>query len=196
MANSNGNVAVHTAALTRTILAAATAGMALGANADPFELTTHTSDLWGVRQIESGEYQAGIERLERQLGTNPLVSSAQAPVLIDLCAGYVMANELEKAAQVCDKAAGSKWYGSMAYNNRGVLNIARGRYEAAIHDFENAVEAGGSRVVASRNLARAQHRLAAIRAQQQLRMLADHADQREPAPQAPGFVAVGAEDND
>jgi tetratricopeptide (TPR) repeat protein len=193
MANSNWNLAVHTAALTRTILAAATAGMALGANADPFELTTHTSDLWGVRQIESGEYQAGIERLERQLGTNPLVSSMQAPVLIDLCAGYVMANELEKAARVCNKAAGSKWYSSMAYNNRGVLNIARGRYEEAIRDFENALEAGGSRVVASRNLARAQHRLAAIRRQQQLQMLAD---KREPAAQSPGFVAVKAEDND
>lgn len=64
MAKCKRKVAVHAAAVTRIVLAASAAGMASLASADPFELTTHAKDLWGVREIEAGRYQAGIERLE------------------------------------------------------------------------------------------------------------------------------------
>jgi Flp pilus assembly protein TadD len=155
--------------------AALSAGITLAANADPFELKTHSMDVRGVRDIENGDYERGIARLQSQLGPRPRVPSVEVPILIDLCAGYVMANELEKATRVCDRAANSKWYTGLAYNNRGVLNIAKGRYETAIRDFEMALQTGGPRTVVERNLTRAQNRVAAIRRQQESGQLAAEA---------------------
>lgn len=122
------------------------------------------------------------------------MSSVQAPVLIDLCAAYIMTNELNKAVAVCNKAAGSKWYSSLAYNNRGVLNIALGRYEEAVSDFERALRAGGSQAIAQRNLARAQERLAAIRRsrEEQPAMVAKVA---APDNVAPSMAALTAEEH-
>lgn len=132
------------------------------AGADPFELKTHARDYRGVRGIESGDYEEGIAKLEAQRETRAEVSSLQAPVLIDLCVGYIMARELDKATAACEKSVRSRWYAGLAYNNRGVLKIALGQYESAIRDFEKALEAGGAKSVAGRNLARARERLASL----------------------------------
>ncbi len=149
----------------RHLVAAIAAGAMATANADPFELQTHELDLHGVREVEAGDFARGIVRLKAQLGPRAQSQTIRTPILIDLCAAYVMANDLEQATQTCDKATASQWYAGLSHNNRGVLNIAKGRYEAAIADFERALEAGGARAVAERNLARARERLAAIQAQ-------------------------------
>lgn len=190
MNSNNRSRAGSAGVVSRVLTVALSAGAVLAANADPFELKTHSMDVRGVREIEAGNYETGIKRLRAQLGPQPRAASIEVPILIDLCAGYIMANDLDKATQVCDRAASSKWYSGLAYNNRGVLNIAKGQYEAAIRDFTMALQAGGPRTVAERNLARAEQRLAAIRRQQESQRVAA----AEPSPPvAPATFAMAVD---
>lgn len=145
-------------------IAAALATLALAAHAsEPFELKTHRMDVSGARDIESGNYERGVRRLETGLGTRDRPASLRTPVLIDLCAGYTMLSRIEEATNACDEATSTAWYSGLSYNNRGVLNVVKGNYEAAIKDFEMAVVAGGADDVAKANLDRARQRLVEIR---------------------------------
>ncbi len=131
--------------------------------AEPLEMQLHWLDVRGARDIEHGRYQQGVERLEARLDAGHHAPWVRVPILIDLCVGYAMLSRLDEAAQACDEAFASGWYTSIVLNNRGVLNIVRGRYEAAIHDFQ-AISHGVNRSqVALDNLERAQERFAALR---------------------------------
>ncbi len=137
----------------------------LAAQADPvFELVTHPKNIHGVEKFSAGEYAAGVKRLKNRLGSKQQAYTQRVPILIDLCAGYTMLEDFRSASEACDAAVESGWYSSLALNNRGVLSIAKGNYEAAIRDFERAVDSKGARRTARRNLERAQNRLAAIKA--------------------------------
>ena len=76
---------------------------------DPFEMLTrdhHQSGIsQGVRDIENGDYQKGIERLKARLGdSGQQAHSIRAPLLVDLCVGYTMARQFEEARRYCDEA--------------------------------------------------------------------------------------------
>ncbi len=151
--------------LRRALVAAVVGCYVLAAQADPvFELVTHPKNIHGVEKFAAGEYAAGIKRLKQRLGSKRQAYTQRVPVLIDLCAGYTMLEDFSSASAACDAAVESGWYSSLALNNRGVLSIAKGNYEAAIRDFERAVESKGAKRTARRNLERAQNRLAAIKA--------------------------------
>ena len=148
----------------RPCVAAACAILACPALAgEPLEMQIHGLDVRGARDIENGRYQQGVERLEARLGAGHHAPWIRVPILIDLCVGYAMLNRLDEAAEACDEAVESGWYRSIVLNTRGVLNIVRGRYEAAIHDFP-AISHGVDRSqVALENMERAQERFAAFR---------------------------------
>lgn len=159
------------------VAAAACAILACPAFAgEPLELQLHWLDVRGARDIERGHYQRGVERLEARLGTGRHSPRVRVPILIDLCVGYTMLNRLEEAARACDEAAASKWYTSIALNNRGVVNVVRGRYAAAIRDFRAASRSIGASRVARHNMGQAEERFAAIRRQGQQALLAGNLD--------------------
>lgn len=143
--------------LTLAAAAAATA-LALAATAhagDEFEMMVHKDDVYGARAVEAGDFEKAIQRLERRLGDDGRQSnSIRSPVLIDLCVAYTMAGRVRDAETACDAAVETGWSSGLAYNNRGVLHVARGNYTAALQDFERAVEAHGADTLARRNLDR------------------------------------------
>ena len=140
-------------------------GWAGVAGAETFEMMVHKRDELGARYIENGEYEKGVQRLEARLGGDKSPNSYQTPILIDLCVGYAMLGEFQKATDNCNKAIDSGWYSGLAYNNRGAVRIAQGQYEEAIQDFQTAIEHKGADALASRNLDRAQRRVAQLQRQ-------------------------------
>jgi tetratricopeptide (TPR) repeat protein len=131
-----------------------------------FEMLTRSHDMpsigFAVRDIEQGNYAKAIETLQARLGGNRQPHSIRAPVLIDLCVSYTVTRQLDEAEKYCDEAIDTGWYSAEAYNNRGAFNIAAGNYEAAVQDFQSALDAGGSSVVASENLQRAEARISEL----------------------------------
>lgn len=109
---------------------------------DQLELILTTAP--GVFEIEVGQIDAGIQRLERSRN----LSNLKAPVSINLCAAYILKRDFEQAEASCDHAVrsnpvvgGTNWLGSdsdAAYNNRGVLRALRGDFVGAISDFRQA----------------------------------------------------------
>ena len=140
-------------------------GATVAQASDPFEIVPHEMDVYGARYIDSGEYEKAVERLKTRLGGPRQAHSLRAPVLIDLCVGYTMLKQFDEADQYCSEAVDVGWYRGLALNNRGVMKIAQGNYEAAIADFQAATEASGAKAVSQRNLDRAQQSLAARRAE-------------------------------
>jgi tetratricopeptide (TPR) repeat protein len=131
---------------------------------DKFEMMVHETDLYGARDIETGDYDVGIERLLIRKGGPGQPLRVSSAVSIDLCVAYTMTEQMNKAKEACDEAVESGWYSGLAYNNRGAFHIASGNYEAAIRDFQSATEGNGADKIASRNLQRAQVQLSQQRA--------------------------------
>ncbi|MGI9341343.1 MAG: hypothetical protein ACR2QV_00730 [Gammaproteobacteria bacterium] len=129
----------------------------------PLELVTHDSDVYGIRAVQDGDYEKGIEQLKGQLGHARMAHGKRTPVLIDLCVAYTMVRDFEAADEYCNQAVDAGWYQGLALNNRGVMKMAQGDYEDAIADFQAATETRGATAVSKRNLARAQQTLAARR---------------------------------
>ena len=140
----------------------------------------------GVSEIEAGQIDAGIQRLERSRN----LSNLKAPVSINLCAAYILKRDFEQAEASCNHAVrsnprvGNSWFGSdsaAAYNNRGVLRALQGDFEDAISDFrharrvrDGAIPAVGfaQREAPNGNLQLTEQLLAAIRQTEEQRQVA------------------------
>ena len=133
---------------------------------EPFELMTHDTFVAGKDDVDAGAFDQGIAKLEKRL-SDSMPLSTKIPTLIDLCVAHTMQKNLREATMYCDLALESSWYTGLSYNNRGVLQIAKGNYEAAARDFEAAIRNRGADAMARRNLGRATARLAAIESQKQ-----------------------------
>ena len=133
---------------------------------DPFEVMMHDADIYGTRDIEAGNYAKGVQRLLTQLGDSDSDSrqaaSIRTPIVIDLCAGYTMLEDIDAATRYCDEAVASGWSKGLALNNRGALHVRKGDYKNAILDFQASIEARGANRIASRNLDRIEARVAAL----------------------------------
>jgi Tfp pilus assembly protein PilF len=154
---------IASTAAVAALLAAAGPAMA----EDPaFVLTTTERAMYGTRQVDEGRYEAGAERLEQMLTLAGSSLTKRQPALNDLCVSYTMLGDLDAAEKRCDESVTNGRDAGVALNNRGVMHIAAGNYEAAARDFAAALEAGGVRQAASANLILAQQRVAEIRAEE------------------------------
>jgi Flp pilus assembly protein TadD len=124
-------------------------------------------NIHGMREVEAGDYQKGIEKLESLLARKRLLNSTKVRVLSGLCVAYTKIGDFEAASQNCDQAIATGWSDGLAYNNRGVLNVAKGDYVEAIGDFHKATQKRGARRVGAQNLDRANRGLLARQSQQQ-----------------------------
>jgi Flp pilus assembly protein TadD len=120
--------------------------------ASGLQLKTDDREVYGTREIEAGEYAAGIAKLEIALQrAGPRMR--KSPILNNLCVAYVATGELEKADIYCQMAVDTGYNQRLAYNNRGVMNYAAGDIEASIRDFDLSVKLGYGYGVATKNLA-------------------------------------------
>lgn len=149
------------AAIACTLVAAAASA------GEPFYLETHWRRVPGVQDIESGNYERGVATIEARLNGRRMAPSIRVPMLINLCVGYAMLNRLEDAARACDDALETGWYRGLARNNRGVVNMVRGRHAMAIEDFRKAARSEVSYRTARMNLRQAAERVAAIERQRE-----------------------------
>lgn len=103
--------------------------------AETFPFRVAFENLPGVEQIETGNFEAGIAMLEKQL--EQAAPESRGDVLATLCGAYVMGHYLDKAAGTCD-AAVRIHASDTAYNNRGVYRVFTGNFEGANADFNRA----------------------------------------------------------
>ncbi|MFT5482834.1 MAG: tetratricopeptide (TPR) repeat protein [Halieaceae bacterium] len=140
--------------LAASVLAALSTGLTTAHAAEPMQLKTSDREVYGTRDIESGQYAAGIEKLEIALARSAMLLY-RAPILNNLCVAYVATAKYDSASTYCDMAVESGYDLDLAYNNRGVLNYSVGNVEDGIRDFEFATKLGKGYGVAKGNLARA-----------------------------------------
>jgi Flp pilus assembly protein TadD len=153
---------IHSTTVCRSVLATlALTGAGMANAAEPLVVQLHWLDVYGVRALQSGDYQKGVERLERRLEAYERPARLRAPILIDLCAGYIVLERFDEAARACDEAIATQAYTGLALNNRGVLNTLTGRHAAAIEDL-TAATTGELGETARMNLDRVRERVARV----------------------------------
>lgn len=108
--------------------------------AESWELQTVDKEVPGTREIESGDAVNGIRISEKIL--KRVRPNEEVAVLNNLCIGYIMTEEFEKAEQFCKFAVETERETVVSRNNFGVLKAIAGRYSDAIEDFERAWEEG------------------------------------------------------
>ena len=90
------------------------------------------------KAMNSGNYTLAIERLERRVEDKNRFSDIH---LTNLCTAYVVTQQFEDAAKICDEAveADGEYVGT-AYNSRGVLRALQYDFVAAMGDFKEAAD--------------------------------------------------------
>ena len=134
------------------VLIAMTAGLSPAYAAEKLQLRTDDHEVSGTREIESGKFVAGIEKLEIAL-EHAVTHRKKAAILNNLCVAYVATSDLDTANTYCQLAVDNGYNLDLAYNNRGVMSTVAGNVEAGIHDFNLAVKFGLGFGIAKQNLA-------------------------------------------
>ena len=138
--------------LAASVLAALSIGLTTANAGEPMRLKTSDREVYGSRDIESGKYAAGIQKLEIALARSG-TRLDRASVLNNLCVAYVAIAEYDSASSYCDLAVEAGYDLDLAYNNRGVLNYTVGNVEDGIRDLDFATRLGKGYGVAKGNLA-------------------------------------------
>ena len=103
-----------------------------GAETYPFRVAFE--NVPGAAELEAGDIDAGIDKLERQIDDGDADTGF---VLATLCGAYVLDGALRKADRICDRAV-TQYPGETAFNNRGVLRAFKGDFRGAQADFDQA----------------------------------------------------------
>ena len=89
----------------------------------------------GARAIQDGNAERGVELTELGLA-NAQGMYEQKAALSNLCAGYLMLDEPEKALDYCDRVLELDDDFWRAYNNRALVYLALGRYAESEADIK------------------------------------------------------------
>lgn len=145
-------------------VAAAALALSSIASADTaFEMKTSERDMFGSANVNAGEYEKGIQRLERIAESVGQSHKMRVTAFTNLCVAHTMQRNLDAAEKYCVNAIETGWELGAGYNNLGVLNVAQGNYEAAVRHFEQAAQYRDGGLIAKRNLKRARISLASLR---------------------------------
>lgn len=104
--------------------------------AESWELQTVDKEVPGTREIESGDAVTGIRISKKVL--NRVRPNEEVAVLNNLCIGYIMTEDFDKAQQFCQLAVETEQQTVVSRNNFGVLKAMNGHYPEAMADFERA----------------------------------------------------------
>ena len=92
----------------------------------------------GAKALLAGDAEVGVRLTLAGLDL-PATDRDRRAAWSNLCAGYVMLDQLDDALPWCNRAvaAGGSW---RAYSNRALLHVRAGRYDAAAADIAEADE--------------------------------------------------------
>lgn len=116
--------------------------LSTGVQAKPvLSMKTSIEDVNGVRDVEAGNYQAGIRKLDAMLAKTS-VTGNRLPILTNLCVAHVATGDLERADSYCNLAVqiSNKTTHTIALNNRAVLRYLQDDPVAAAADLKAAKE--------------------------------------------------------
>jgi len=102
---------------------------------------TSVQDVNGVREIEAGNYAAGIRKSEAALA-KVTVNHLRKPLLDNLCVAHLALENKEKASLYCNKAVDTGQPSAISFNNRAVMHYMNGDIEASLVDLEQAQALG------------------------------------------------------
>ncbi|MDX2223011.1 MAG: hypothetical protein SFV21_09700 [Rhodospirillaceae bacterium] len=161
---------VRSALLLAATLMSAAAGAAEPARV---HMMTTPNEVPGTRQIEAAAslgapdatLEAGLQR-SRTFADRARMSENRAAALANLCVGHALKGEYALAQTYCDRAVEEPRHAAIALVNRGALHILTGNSAAAVVDLERALALAPGLAEARNNLDRAQVKLAAAQARQ------------------------------
>ena len=116
------------------------------------QLKTSVEDVNGVREIESGNYNAGIRKTEAALAKTT-IDSRRAPLLNNLCVAHVASGNVASAASACDQAVKTANNKAIALNNRAIFKCANGEPAACHQDLKQANDLASHNRLISKNFA-------------------------------------------
>lgn len=116
------------------------------ADAPALKLKTSAEEVNGVREIEAGDYVAGIRKTLAALHMSS-APSRRAPLLNNLCVAHIATGNLTTARQSCNDAVASAATSAMAYNNRAVYYCMTGDADACRADLEKAQQLSHHRLI-------------------------------------------------
>lgn len=140
-----------------TTLLFATSALAQSDNS-VFKLRTTVEDVYGVQDVENGDYSSGIRKLNAQLARTS-IASMQAPLHTNLCVAHIATGNLEAAQTHCEKAVEQSGNKSIALNNLAVLNCLESKATLCVENFERSVSANKFNRFSTSNLTLANTRL-------------------------------------
>ncbi|WP_420933843.1 tetratricopeptide repeat protein [Alteromonas sp. A081] len=141
--------------LAATLLFATTA---LAQTNNIYKLRTTLEDVYGVQEVENGNYSDGIRKLNAQLARTTVMTK-QAPLHTNLCVAHIATGNLEAAQSHCEKAVNQSGNKSIALNNLAVLNCLQNKATLCVENFERSVAANKLNRFSSNNLTLASTRL-------------------------------------
>ncbi|MGB3727478.1 MAG: hypothetical protein WA981_17135 [Glaciecola sp.] len=112
---------------------------------------TSVVEVNGVREIEAGDYKAGIRKSKASLRKSS-AASIRKPLLDNLCAAHIAIDDIQQATQYCNAAVSTGRPSSISYNNRAVMHYIAGNVQASIDDLETAQDLGMFNTVVSNNM--------------------------------------------
>ena len=142
--------------LAATLLFATTA--LAQTNHNVYKLRTTVEDVYGVQEIENGNYTDGIRKLNAQLARTSVMTK-QAPLHTNLCVAHIATGNLKAAQPHCAKAVDQSGNKSIALNNLAVLNCLENKATLCVENFERSVAANKFNRFSSNNLTLANTRL-------------------------------------
>ena len=144
---------LSTVTLSASLLLALSSAATVATASEPMQLRTDRTEVRGTHEVESGNYQAGIQKLQATL-LRTSKAQGRAPILNNLCVAYIATQDLDNAFDYCEQAVQNGRNLSVAYNNRGVLKVVTGQPGEGIADLHLANIYSHDVGVAKSNLAR------------------------------------------
>lgn len=113
-------------------------------------LKTSVTEVNGVREIETGNYEKGIRKSIASLKKSK-APALRKPLLDNLCVAHIAMNELQQAQQYCDMAVITGKPSALSYNNRAVMNYVAGNTQASVEDIDAASDLGNYKSMIKHN---------------------------------------------
>jgi tetratricopeptide (TPR) repeat protein len=113
-------------------------------------LKTSVTEVNGVREIETGNFEKGIRKSVASLNKSK-APAIRKPLLDNLCVAHISMNDMQQAQRYCDAAVNTSKPSAISYNNRAVMHFVAGNIQASLEDIDAANDLGNFKSLVRHN---------------------------------------------